>query len=134
MGSSGDPSAHAAGRGAWREVLTQALDVQRAAEILGVPAARVHQMVCSGELVAVRVGGVWRLPAWQFGAHGLLPGVATLVEGWPGSFVSLSVWVCTPSEQLRGRTPAEALNDSDMHDLTAALPVPAPTRESMPPA
>jgi excisionase family DNA binding protein len=133
MGSSGDPSAHAAGRGAWRAVLTQSLDVQGAAEILGVPAAMIHQMVCSGELVAVRVGGVWRLPAWQFGAHGLLPGVAALLDSWSGSFVSLSMWACTPSGQLRGRTPAEALNDSDVLDVTAALPALMRSRESMPP-
>src|SRR5436305_6714408 len=128
MGSSGDPSARAAGRGAWREVLAQALDVHGAAEILGVPAATVHQMVCSGELVAVRVGGVWRLPAWQFGAHGVLDGVAGLLDSWPGSFVSLSMWACTPSGPLRGRTPAEALNDRDVLDVAAALSAPTPSR------
>ena len=132
MGSSGDPSARAAGRGAWREVLTQALDVQSAAEILGVPVARVHQMVRSGELVAVRVGGTWRLPAWQFGPRGLLPGVAALLENWSGSFVSLSLWAHTPSGQLRGRTPAQALNDSDPLEVSAALPALAHPRSPRP--
>ena len=83
--------------------------------------------------MAVRVGGVWRLPAWQFDAHGLLPGVPALVQGWPGSFVSLSMWACTPCGQLRGRTPAEALNDSDELDVTAAVPASAPSRESISP-
>jgi hypothetical protein len=83
-------------------------------------------MVCSGELVAVRVGGVWRLPAWQFDVNGLLPGVAALVDNWPKSFVSLSMWACTPSAQLRGRTPAEALTRSDVLDVTAALPALTP--------
>jgi excisionase family DNA binding protein len=94
-------------------VLNQALNVHEAAKILGVPPVTVHGMACSGELVAVRVGGAWRLPAWQFDVDGLLPGVAALLDCWPSSFVSLSMWACTPSAQLHGRTPAEALNDSD---------------------
>jgi hypothetical protein len=83
--------------------------------------------------VAVRVGGVWNLPAWQFAAHGLLPGVAALLDRWPGSFVKLSMWACTPSGQLHGRTPAEALSDRDVLDVTAALPAFAPSRKSIPP-
>jgi excisionase family DNA binding protein len=133
MGTAGDGSAGVAGRGAWGEVLTRALDVQGAAAVLGVPAATVHRMVCCGELVAMRVGGGWRLPAWQFGAHGLLPGVASLLQSWPASFVLLSMWAYTPSGQLRGRTPAEALHDRDVRDVTAALRAFAPARSPAPP-
>src|SRR5215217_7259228 len=133
MGSSNDPNARAPGSEAWREVLASALDVKDAAEALGVSAATVHQMVCSGELVAVRVGGVWRLPAWQFGADGLLPGVGDVVQRWPGSFVLLSIWACTPSGELRGRTPTEALKDSDLFDVTATLSGRTSLRGSIPP-
>jgi hypothetical protein len=98
------------------EVLADALDVKAVADRLGVSAASVHEMVVAGDLAALRLGGVWRLPAWQFGADGLLPGVSDLLASWPGSFLSLSVWACTPSARLQGRTPTQALTDSDPGD------------------
>ena len=107
---------------AWRDVFTDALDVKRAAERLHVSSATVDEMIHHGELVAVRLGGVWLLPAWQFTAEGVLPGVRRVLEAWPGSTVTLSVWACTPSGDLRGRTPAQALEDSDLLDVSAALP------------
>jgi hypothetical protein len=91
------------------EVLAGALDVKAAADRLGVSPASVHEMVVAGDLAALRLGGVWRLPAWQFGAHGLRPGVSDLVANWPDSFLSLSVWV-------QGRTSAPALTDRDPGD------------------
>jgi Helix-turn-helix domain len=94
------------------EVLAGALDVKAAADRLGVSAASVHEMVVAGDLAALRLGGVWRLPAWQFGPDGLLPGVSDLLANWPDSFLSLSVWADTPSARLQGRTPAQALSES----------------------
>jgi hypothetical protein len=35
--------------------------------------------------------------------------VRRVLEDWPGSTVSLSMWACTPSPRLGGRTPAQAL-------------------------
>lgn len=95
------------------EVLADALDVKAAADRLGVSAASVHEMVVAGDLAALRLGGVWRLPAWQFGADGLLPGLSELLANWPDSFLSLSVWAGTPSARLQGRTPAQALTHRD---------------------
>jgi excisionase family DNA binding protein len=92
-------------------VFSDALDVKEAAERLGVSPATVDEMVHNGDLVAVRLGGTWLLPAWQFYADGVLPGVRRVLEEWPGSTVTLSMWACTPSGQLHGRTPAQALND-----------------------
>jgi excisionase family DNA binding protein len=97
------------------EVLAGALDVKAAADRLGISAASVHEMVVAGDLAALRVGGVWRLPAWQFSADGLLPGVSDLLASWPGSFLRLSVWASTPSARLQGQTPAQALTDGDRH-------------------
>ena len=98
--------------GAWRDVFAGALDLNAAAERLGVSTATVDEMVHRRELVAVRLGGVWLLPAWQFDADGVLPGIPRVLESWPGSTVSLSMWACTPSGELHGRTPAQALADS----------------------
>jgi excisionase family DNA binding protein len=98
------------------EVLASALDIKDAAHRLGVSAPTVHEMVVAGDLAALRLGGVWRLPAWQFGTDRLLPGVRDLLRNWPGSFLSLSIWACTPSSRLQGRTPAQALTSSNQFD------------------
>jgi len=97
-------------------VLAGALDVKAAADRLGVSPATVHEMAVAGDLAALRLGGVWRLPAWQFRAKRLLPGLSDLLASWPGSLLSLSVWACTPSPALQGRTPAQALTENDRHD------------------
>ena len=90
MSFSGDSTARSPGRGAWRDIFADALDVKAAAERLGVSRAAIDEMVRCGELVAVRMGGVWLLPAWQFSADGVLPGVRSVLQGWPGSCISLS--------------------------------------------
>ncbi len=112
MSSPNDAHRPALGRGAWRDVFADALDIKGAAERLGISSATVDEMVHRGDLVAVRLGGAWLLPAWQFNTNGVLPGVPRVLESWPGSTVSLSMWACTPSGELRGRTPAQALTDS----------------------
>jgi excisionase family DNA binding protein len=101
--------------------LANALDVNGVAELLGESAETIRELVRRGELVTVRVGGRWRLPAWQFGPEGRLHGLRDILERWPGSFISLSIWACTPSAELRGRTPGEALRDGDLPDVTALL-------------
>lgn len=52
-------------------------------------------------------------PVFQFAADGtVLPGlervVATMAEGTADQW-QVALWMCTPSEQLRGHTPSEAL-------------------------
>ncbi len=109
MSRSNDAEGSARGREAWRDVFAGAFDLKAAAGRLGVSPATVDEMVHRDELVAVRLGGAWLLPAWQFDADGVLPGIPRVLESWPGSTVSLSMWACTPSGELRGRTPAQAL-------------------------
>ena len=96
MSRSNDADGFARGHGAWRDVFADAFDLNAAAERLGVSTATVDEMVHRGELVAVRLGGAWLLPARQFDADGVLPGVSRVLESWPGSTVSLSMWACLP--------------------------------------
>jgi excisionase family DNA binding protein len=108
-------------RAPWYSLLADALEVEAAAQRLGLPAATVERMVYRGELVAVRVGGRWRLPSWQFSADGLISGMPNVMRQWPGSFVSLWIWACAPSELLDGRTPAEALTGGDVDAVATVL-------------
>ena len=87
-----DSTARPQGCGTWRDVFADALRLKTAAERLGVSPAAVDEMLRSGELVAVRMGGEWLLPVWQFSADGVLPGVRSVLRRRPGSFVSLSTW------------------------------------------
>lgn len=116
-----DSTARPQGCGTWRDVFADALRVKTAAERLGVSPAAVDEMLRSGELVAVRMGGEWLLPVWQFSADGVLPGVRSVLRRRPGSFVSLSTWARTPSAELRDRTPAQALEDRDLIEVIATL-------------
>lgn len=106
---------------AWQQLLADALEVDGAAACLGLPVQAIHEMVNGGQLAAVRLGGRLRLPAWQFSSDGLLAGMPEVVKSWPGSFLSLSMWACTPSTQLGGRTPAEALKDGDVLEVKMTL-------------
>ena len=51
--------------------------------------ATVDEMIHNGDLVAVRLGGTWLLPTWQFNAEGVLPGVRRVLEDWTGITVTL---------------------------------------------
>jgi excisionase family DNA binding protein len=110
---------------AWQQLLADALEVDGAAARLGVSVLAIHEMVNDGQLAAVRLGGRLRLPAWQFSSDGLLAGMPDVVKSWPGSFLSLSMWACTPSTQLDGRTPAQALRDGDVLKVEMMLIQPA---------
>jgi excisionase family DNA binding protein len=108
-------------RAPWCSLLADALELEGAAERLGLPVAAVEQMVYAGELVAVRLGARWRLPSWQLAAGGLVPGMPDIMRRWPGSFVSLWLWAAAPCELLDGRTPAEALGRGDVDAVAAVL-------------
>jgi excisionase family DNA binding protein len=106
---------------ALQALLADALDVGGAATRLGVSVLTIHEMVNGGQLAAVRLGGRLRLPAWQFSSDGLLVGMPDVVESWPGSFLSLSMWARTPAPQLGGRTSVQALRDGDLLKVKGTL-------------
>lgn len=97
-------------RAAVADVLHDALTRGQAAERLGVSAQAVSERRKLGRLVAVRHGREWRFPAWQFGDDGVLPGLAGLIEAWPGTSLALSQWANRPSPDLGGATPAQELS------------------------
>jgi len=89
--------------------LTGALTRDRAAARLGVTPQAVSERMKAAKLVGLRRGREWRFPAWQFGDDAILPGLDEVIDAWPGTPLALSVWAVTPSVDLDGRTPAQAL-------------------------
>ena len=98
------------------------LTVPEAAERLGVKLTKVHQMVKSGALLAVRRDGVWRLPedlvpdlrtpagqTSNLARH--LTGVLTVLTDAGYSPEGALRWLYTPDETLPEGTPAAALRE-----------------------
>ncbi len=84
-------------------ILSTSLSPADAAGRLGVSPARVRQTIQSGALFAVRVGGRWRVPLFQFTPDGLVPNIGAVNGAAPGTIdaVSLQRWYTTPDPDLR---------------------------------
>ena len=90
------------------------LSVPEAAERLGIPASRVHQLIRDGQLLGLRQDGMVRVPAdfFQDGA---------VVKGLPGTITVLRDagfrddealrWLFAPDDSLPG-TPVQALREN----------------------
>lgn len=89
--------------------LSDALSREEVGRRLGVSPQAVSKRLAAGGLVALRRGREKRIPAWQLHEDGVLPGLAELIETYPGSPLSLTAWATAPSADLDGRTPAETL-------------------------
>jgi hypothetical protein len=90
---------------------TEWLTMPDVAERLGMPVNRVHQLVRDRLLIAVREGGVLRVPADFITDDGVvkhLPGVLNLLDDAGYNDAEALRWLYTPDESLPG-TPAEAL-------------------------
>lgn len=98
------------GVASYAALLRSGLTTAAAAARLGVSDARVRQRLADRSLFAVRQGPAWRLPLFQFGPDGELPGwglvCAALPEGL--SPVALERWLRTRHPDL-GEAPREAL-------------------------
>jgi hypothetical protein len=95
------------------EVLADAVTREQAARLLGVSPQQVSNLLDSAELVGVRDRGRWALPRWQFTADRTLPMLRELIRAYPGGAVGLSLWATSPSVDLSGLTPAQALATGD---------------------
>lgn len=83
-----------------------------AADLLGKREQAVSDDLDAGRLVGFKRGRVWLLPAWQFQAgaeRGVLAGLPDLRRAFPGGVVALTQWMTTPSPDLEGRTPRDAM-------------------------
>lgn len=83
-----------------------------AADLLGKREQAVSDDLDAGRLVGFKRGRTWFLPAWQFDAgseRGILPGLSHLQRAFPGGVVALTRWVTSPSPDLDGKAPRDAL-------------------------
>jgi len=82
-----------------------------AAERLGVPLTKVHQMIREGSLIAVRRDGVLRIPEELIAGRIVikhLPGVLTLLRDAGFNDAEALQWLYSPDDSLPG-IPAVAL-------------------------
>jgi hypothetical protein len=101
--------AQAAQREALQAALAGALSRQEAAELLGISPQAVSKRHAAGGLVAIARGREQYFPAWQFHEGAVLPGLAAVIRGYPGSALSLSSWATTENTDLDGLTPERML-------------------------
>jgi hypothetical protein len=92
-----------------------ALSVAEAARAIGVDASRVRHRLLARRLMGWKDRGGWRLPAWQFTEHGVLPGLEQVLAALPTDQPALvtAAFMTTPQEDLvvgsRAITPIEWL-------------------------
>jgi hypothetical protein len=96
-----------------RAALAGALTREQAARRLGISPQAVSKRLAARSVVALSRGRAKRLPAWQFHEDGVLPGLAEVIAAYPGSALSLTTWATSPSPDLDGATPAQALARRD---------------------
>jgi DNA-binding XRE family transcriptional regulator len=95
-----------------RAVVEASLTRTEAAELLDVSEQAVLDRLEAGDLIGLKKGREWRLPAWQFdpdAERGFVPGLVQLRQVFPGGPVSLTEWATAPNADLDGATPTEEL-------------------------
>ncbi len=79
-----------------------ALSVAQAAERIGVDSSRIRHRILADQLIGWKARGGWRLPAWQFTDHDVLPGLETVLAAMPDDQPALVLanFMTTPQEDL----------------------------------
>jgi len=93
---------------ALRRTLSDALTREEVAARLGISSQAVSKRTGADQLIALRYGGRWWYPRWQFTDDDVVAELHELVEYFP-SALSLTTWITTPFADLDGATPAEML-------------------------
>ncbi|MBB5919635.1 hypothetical protein FHR81_000664 [Actinoalloteichus hoggarensis] len=80
-----------------------ALTVPQAAAALGIDTSRVRHRIAEGRLAGWKDQRGWRLPAWQFTTHGVLPGLDVVLASVPADQPALVVaaFMSTVQEDLQ---------------------------------
>ena len=102
-------TANAAVAEALTQALSDALTRDEAAQRLGVTPQAVSKRYAAGQLVALRRGRERFFPAWQFREDAVLPGLSEVIDVYPGTPLSLTMWATSPCADLDGNTPARTL-------------------------
>ncbi|NYI92740.1 hypothetical protein HNR02_006115 [Amycolatopsis endophytica] len=79
-----EPDARAPSVAAHAVLAESALTVSEAARRLGVDPSRIRHKLGERRLTGWKDQGGWRLPAWQFGDRGTLPGLDVVLAAVPG--------------------------------------------------
>lgn len=93
---------------ALQRTLSDAITREQVAARLGISTQAVSKRTGLDQLVALRYGGRWWYPRWQFADDDVVPVLHELAEHFP-SVLSLTTWVTTPFADLDEVTPAEML-------------------------
>lgn len=106
-----------------REVIEASLTRPEVAELLQVSEQAVLDRLDARDLIGLKKGREWRLPAWQFNPdaeRGFVPGLAELCRVFPGGVVSMTQWATTSNVELDQATPAQALAQGRVDDVVHA--------------
>jgi len=115
---------------AYQQLRAHSLSVEDAADRLGVNASRVRQRLAERSLYGLKDGNAWLVPAFQFVADGLVPGIEVVFRRLPSELSPLAVarWLATPNSDLTTRddderplTPRQWLLEGNPPDAAAGL-------------
>ncbi len=108
-------------------LLAQCLTTTEAADLLGLPVARVRHMLRRRELVATKAFGRWHILPWQFDGPRLVPKMPVVAQAIPPdlSFLAAANWVSLPNSDLEVNgepvSPLEWLRSGGDAELAAEL-------------
>jgi hypothetical protein len=94
---------------AYQQRRAEGLGVAEAARRLGVNTSRIRQRPAERSLYGVKDGNTWLLPAFQFVANGLVPGIEKVLRSLPEGLSPLAVarWLALPNPDLTTRDEEE---------------------------
>jgi hypothetical protein len=83
-------------------LLASSLSVEQAAFLLGIDSSRVRHRLADRTLYGIKNRGAWRLPAFQFAGHGVVPGLERVLPRLPRDLHPLAVlgWLTCPNPDL----------------------------------
>jgi hypothetical protein len=95
-----------------RQLLADTLTSSDVARILGTTRQTPIDRLQNGTLLALRDGGTWHFPVWQFdpmGPDGIVRGLAEVLAALDTNPFIKARWLQMPHAELNGQTPLDAL-------------------------